>query len=297
VNSKVLVTGSGGLLGAELVKELVNAGYEVIALYRKHKPPELKGVKPVRLDITSGKGIKELMIKERPEAVVHAAAMTDVDGCERDKPSAWRVNVEGTEAVAKASKSINAYLVFISSDYVFNGSKGLYAEGDIPDPINYYGLTKLVAEFIVKEGSIDYLIVRPSVIYGLGGSKLSFAEFVANSLSEGKEIKALTDQYVSPTYNKLLAESILEILNLRPSGILHVAGPRLSRYEFALRIAEALKLPKELVKKGSMKDMSSWIARRPKDSSLNTDKARKILRTEFFNLDKALNDFRNEWIA
>jgi len=294
---KVLVTGAGGLLGSKLVKSLINANHEVLALYRTHEPPEVKGVTPIKLDITETQELRDLIIRVRPGAVIHAAAMTNVDGCERDKASAWRVNVEATEAIAKASKAVNAYLIYVSTDYVFDGLKGLYVEGDLPNPVNYYGLTKLLAEFAVKEVCDDYLIVRPSAIYGVGGSKKSFAEFVADSLSKGIVVKALTDQFVSPTYNKFLAEAINEALDLRPVGILHVAGPRLSRYDFALRIAEELELPAELVKEGSVKDMKGWIARRPKDSSLRTDKARKLLRTEFHDLSKALRDFRIEWLS
>ena len=294
---RVLVTGSGGLLGSKLVKSLIKAGHEVIAIYRTHEPPEMTGVAPVKLDIINTEELRKLIIRVRPEAVIHAAAMTDVDGCERNKVGAWRVNVEATEAITKASKAVNAYIIYVSTDYIFDGLKGLYVEDDLPNPINYYGLTKLLAEFIVKEVSDDYLIVRPSAIYGVSGSKLSFAEFVANSLSRGEVIKALTDQFVSPTYNKFLAEAITEALEVKPRGILHVAGPRLSRYDFALRIAEELKLPAELVKEGRVKDMVGWVARRPRDSSLRTDKARKLLRTEFHDLSKALRDFRDEWLS
>lgn len=296
---KVLVTGASGLLGKELVKELLFRGYTVVAIYNRNliNVESVKLVK-VKLDIVNRSMLEQLVLKTQPDIIVHAAAYTDVDGCELHKELAWNVNVEATRSIVRAARSIKTrpYLIYISTDYVFDGEKGMYKEEDVPNPVNYYGLTKLVGEEIVKTSDLEYTIVRTSAIYGVGGSKKSFAEFVAEELSKGKKVYALQDQYVSPTLNTLLAQALVEVIELKPHGILHIAGERMSRYEFALKIAEVLGLPKNLIEKTNMENMSKWIARRPRDSSLNTEKARRILKTPFNDTQLALKLFKSQWL-
>ncbi len=294
--ARVLLTGAGGLLGQKLVKVLADRGHEVVAVYRVHEPPAAQGVKPVRLDVTDWVRLEDLVLKTRPGTIIHAAAYTDVDGCEKDKQWAWRVNVAATRSIVRAARVVNAHLVYVSTDYVFDGEKGMYRETDTPSPVNYYGLTKLVAEELVRSSELLYTIVRPSAIYGIGGSKKSFAEYVAEKLAQGEQVKALTDQYVSPTHNELLAEALAEIIELKPLGTLHVAGPRMNRYEFAKKIAETLGLPTSLVKPATMEEMQGrWVARRPRDSSLDTGKAQNLLETPFSDIDEAMKRLKRDW--
>jgi len=294
--ARVLVTGAGGLLGQKLVKVLADRGHEVVAIYRVHEPPAAPGVKPVRLDVTDWVRLEDLVLKTRPDTIIHAAAYTDVDGCEKDKQLAWRVNVAATRSIVRAARVVNAHLVYVSTDYVFDGEKGMYRETDTPSPVNYYGLTKLVAEELVRSSELLYTITRPSAIYGIGGSKKSFAEYVAEKLARGEPVKALTDQYVSPTHNELLAEALAEIIELKPLGTLHVAGPRMNRYEFAKKIAETLGLPTSLVRPATMEEMQErWIARRPRDSSLDTSKAQNLLETPFSDIDEAMKRLKRDW--
>ena len=285
---RVLVTGGSGLLGGKLVRVLAERGFEVVATYNRHQPFPLEGVRWVRLDVTDTLRLEDLILKERPGAVVHAAAFTDVDGCERDKAGAWRVNVEATRRVVRASRVVNAYLIYVSTDYVFDGEKGLYVEEDLPNPINYYGFTKLVGEELVKSSDLLYTVVRPSNIFGIGGGKKGFAEYVVERLSRGEGVSALTDQYLSPTYNGFLAEGIARLLEVRPMGVLHMAGERLSRYEFAVRIARRLGVDESLVKPVAMNGITGWVARRPRDSSLDCSRARRLLGWEH-NTDKAIS--------
>ena len=293
--ARVLVTGASGLLGTKLVKILANRGHEVIAVYHSRSLPRVQGVKSVQLDIRDRVRLEDLILKTQPEVVVHAAAYTDVDGCERNKSLAWSVNVSSTRSIVRVSRVVNAHIIYISTDYIFDGEKGLYREDDIANPVNYYGLTKLVAEELVKSSELLYTIIRPSAIYGVGGSKKSFAEFIVEKLVKGQPVKALVDQYVSPTYNGLLALAIAEIIDLRPLGILHVAGPRMSRYEFARQIAELFDLPSDLIQKAKIQDMRGlWLARRPRDSSLDVSKARSLLKTAFYDLKDALMQFKND---
>jgi len=294
---KILVTGASGLLGHKLVKELLLRDYEVYAIYNRHEVGIThRNLRKTRLDIVNNVALEDLILKVKPEVIIHAAAYTDVDGCEVDKSYAWKINVEATRSIVRAARVIKSFLIYVSTDYVFDGEKGMYKEDDVPNPINYYGLTKLIGEEIVKSSDLLYTIVRPSAIYGVGLGKLNFALFVANKLSNGETVKALVDQYVSPTLNTFLAQAITEIVELRPMGILHIAGERMNRYEFAVKIAEVMGLPKELVNEGKMNEMK-WRAKRPKDSSLNIEKARQLLKTRFYDTDSALKLFAEEYRA
>ena len=295
---KILVTGGSGLLGSKLVGELLSRNYEVIALYNRNPiPVDHEKLVKVRLDIVDKTSLEDLILKTRPDVIIHSAAYTDVDGCERNKTYAWRVNVEATRSIVRAARVVKSHLIYVSTDYVFDGEKGLYRENDTPNPVNYYGLTKLVGEELVRTSDLLYTIVRPSTIYGVGGSKKSFAEYVAEKLSRGEKIRALVDQYVSPTHNTLLAMAVAEIVEMRPMGVLHVAGERMNRYQFATKIAEALGLSVELVEKASIKDMKHWIAKRPRDSSLDTSKAKSLLKTKFYDTKLALELFKQEWLG
>jgi len=292
---KVVVIGGSGLLGSKLVEMLARSGNDVIATYNSTKPVTyLRNVKWVRLNLLERVKVEDLILKARPDVVVHLAAYTDVDGCETHKEHAWRVNVEGVKSVVRASRVVKAYLLYVSTDYVFDGEKGMYVEDDVPNPINYYGLTKLVAENVVSSSDILYTIIRTSAIYGVGPGKRNFAVYVVESLSQGREVRALIDQYVSPTYNTFLARAICEIIEARPMGVLHVAGPRMSRYEFALRLARIFALDENLVKPVRMNEMK-WIAKRPRDSSLDTTRLRSVLGIDMGGIDDALRQFAQEY--
>ena len=291
----ILLTGASGLLGHKILERLVGRREKIIALYNKNPLTIYSdNLSIVRMDISNTIELEDLIMKTKPGVIIHTAALTNVDLCEVDKEKAWRINVEATRSIVRAAKVAKSYIVYVSTDYVFDGEKGLYTEKDLPNPINYYGLTKLIGEELVRSSNLLYMIIRPSAIYGIGGSKKSFAEYVIEKLSKGEEIYAVIDQYVSPTLNTLLANAIIEIIDMKPMGILHIAGERMNRYEFALKIAETFNLPKEKIHRATMKDMKHWKARRPKDSSLNTSKARRLLKTNFHDTNTALNIFKKE---
>ena len=292
---RLLVTGASGLLGFRIVEKALERGWEVVAVYNRHEIPlSHKNLRKVRLDISKSIYLEDLILKTRPDIIVHSAAYTDVDGCEINRDYAWRVNVEATRSVVLAARVVRSYLVHVSTDYVFDGEKGMYKEEDTPYPINYYGLTKLVAEQLVKNRDLLYCVVRPSAIYGWGPGKRNFATFVVEKLAKGERIKALVDQFVSPTLNSLLADAILEIAELKPLEFLHVAGERMSRFDFAVRIAEKLGLPVENIKEATMDELN-WRARRPVDSSLDTSRASRLLKVKFGSVDRALDIFAEEY--
>ena len=286
---RVLITGASGLLGSKLVKAL-SGGYEVIPTHSTHPthPDSL------RIDIVDREEVARVLSAVRPELVVHAAAEADVDKCETYRELAWSVNAEGTRNIAEACGKIGAKLVYISTDYVFDGEKGLYSEESLARPVNYYGLTKLKGEEFVRELCEIFVIVRTSVLYGWHPRRLNFATWVIDSLRNGKTISVVDDHYNSPTLADNLAEIIRRMMEMDATGVYHTAGSeRIGRYGFAVKIAEIFELDKLLLAPVKMEDLKIWVAKRPRDSSLCIDKIRKEMGIEPLKLDEALRRMRD----
>lgn len=284
---QLLITGASGLLGSAVAHLAEGQSHGVCSAYNQHRPSIGASVK---LDLTDLSHIDRVMGEANADAIIHAAALTDVDRCERERDLAERVNSEATAAIASAARAIKAFLVYVSTDYVFSGEKGLYSEGDEPSPVNFYGYTKLKGEESVRERANDYCIARASVIYGAvpASGKVNFALWLIERLSRGDRVDVLEDQYVSPTLNLNLAEMILEVAERKLGGIYHLAGAeRVSRYQFAMNLCDTLGLDSSLLNPVSMKYMK-WIACRPKDSSLNVSKATKVLKAKPLKLTEAL---------
>lgn len=292
---KVLISGASSLPGYKTALAFLERGHEVIALHLSHDIQFFTHlIEKVRVDITDYRMLSKVFDRYSPDVVVHMAAYGNVDGCEVKRELAWNVNVNGTINVAKLANKYSTQIIYLSTDYVFDGFKGGYQESDAPNPVNYYGLTKLCGEVAVSSLNIDYSIVRASSIYGFGPGKKNFAKILVEKLIMMEEVKALVDQYTTPTLASLLAEAIVEIVERQVIGVFHIVGERLSRYEFAIKVADALNLDKRLVMMAEMKDFS-WVAPRPKDSSLNCEFSRKLLKTDFYSMDKALTILRREY--
>lgn len=291
---KLLITGAGGLYGSKLAQLALNRGIEV---YSSDIQSQSVFGNFVKLDISGKAQVDEAFNTIKPDIVVHAATLTDVDKCELNKALAWKVNVEGTKNIAEASQKTGAFLIYISTDYVFSGDKGYYVESDSPDPVNYYGLTKVVAEEIVQTlPETDFFIARPSVIYGStpAAGKVNFALWLIETLRRGERVKIVTDQWNTPTLNTNLAEMTLEVIERRLTGIYHLCGAsRVSRFEFAEKIADAFGLDKCLIDK-VLSSQFTWPAKRPTDSSLDTSKAQRYLRCKPLRLDEALEQLKLE---
>jgi dTDP-4-dehydrorhamnose reductase len=293
---KILITGASSLPGFRTIEKVLEKNYEVLAIY--HKNPILidnKNLRKIKLDIRNLDDFKNVIFKERPNIIIHMAALGDVDLCEIDKDLAWNTTVKPSIALANWASKLKIFLIYLSTDYVFDGESGNYFENSIPNPVNYYGLVKLLSEVAFMTLHSDYAIVRASSIYGLGPGRKNFAKFLIEKLERNEEVKALIDQYTTPTHAKLLSEAILEIIERKLTGIFHVVGEKMSRYEFALKLAETLGLNAELIKKAEMKDMK-WIAKRPKDSSLNMEHTKSILKIDFYSNAKAFKILKEEYL-
>jgi len=293
---KVLVTGGSSTPGYRIVQEFTKAGYKVITQYNEHEIPEIEGVEKVKVDFLDLNKLVDFVNMVKPEVIIHTAALGDVDKCESDKELAWRVNVDATLILTRESLKYNAYFLYLSTDYVFDGERGLYREEDIPNPVNYYGLTKLIAENIVRSALSRYSIVRTSHIYGFGMGRINFARAVVELLSKGQRVRALVDQWLSPTLNTLLAKAIRELIEIEYTGVIHVAGERVSRYDFAKAIARKFSFNEGLIEPTTMRDIH-FKAKRPRDSSLDVSKARKLIKTDFYTLENSLNVFYSEWLV
>lgn len=268
---KVLIIGGSGLLGMKLREVFEENNYDVYASF--HNNP-IAGKNCFQMDITQKDDVFHVLEKASPDVVVHTAAYTNVDGCEKNRRQAFDVNVRGTENVASAVEKIGAKFVYISTDYVFDGEKGFYKEDDLANPVNYYGLTKLEGEEVVKKICSNFVIARTSVLYG--SNKMNFVTWIIDQLEKGEQVNIVTDQYVSPTLNVDLAEQLMGLIEEDSSGVFHAAGgERISRYDFTMVVADVFGLDKGLISPVRMEDFN-WLAKRPVDSSLDVSKISEI---------------------
>jgi dTDP-4-dehydrorhamnose reductase len=289
---KLLITGASGLYGSKLTQLAVTEGYEV---YSTDVQEMQVWGNFVKMDISNKIVVDETFKRVKPDVVIHAATLTDVDKCELNKELAWKINVEGTKNVLEAAKAEGTFVIYISTDYVFGGEKGNYKETDKPNPIQYYGLTKLKSEELVKTHD-EYFIGRPSVIYGSTSAtgKVNFVLWVIETLREGGRVKIVTDQWNTPTLNTNLAEMTLEVAERRLTGTYHTCGAtRVSRFEFAQLIAQTFDLDKSLIDPARSSDFN-WPAKRPTDSSLDTSKAQQILQKKPLEINEALKRLKLE---
>jgi dTDP-4-dehydrorhamnose reductase len=240
---KILITGSSGMLGTDLC-EVLKADHELAGMDTVR--PRSEGNAPHlfhEANVTDPERVKEIFDKEEPELVIHAAAWTDVDGCERDPEKAFLVNTEGTHNVVDASRDGNVPLIFISTDFVFDGDKGEpYREDDRTNPLNVYGRSKLEAEEVIKRGLSRYAIVRTSWLFGMNGRN-----FVRTVIEKGRKegrVRVVDDQAGSPTYTGDLAGALKDLAKLvdeMGQDIYHVSNSGwCSWYDLALSISERL---------------------------------------------------------
>jgi dTDP-4-dehydrorhamnose reductase len=277
---RVLICGSNGLfgqrlammLGHETAYEVLNTSHHRLFVLDRHL------FDYTQLDITNKSDVKSLVTSFRPDIIVNAAAMTNVDACETQRELAWKVNVVGVENLVEVARRIDCLLIHISTDYVFDGRSGPYKETDRVNPINYYGKTKLAGENVILAGGISSTILRTIVVYGTGiNVKNNFALWVINSLREGKNIRCVDDQVGNPTHVGDLAASVLNVIERECPGLYHIGGAdAVSRNEFAVKAAEVFGLDSSLIQTAKSNELHQT-AQRPMVTSLVTAKAEKEL--------------------
>ena len=290
VKLKFLVTGSAGLVGQQVVKDLSKSN-QVFSCYNESKPEYGDSVK---MDLKNYEMVSSILTEIKPDVVIHLGAMTGVDLCEKEKTSASEINTKATEIIAKECSKLNSFLVYVSTDYVFDGNFGMYKEDDVANPLGFYGKSKLEGEKAVQNFSTNWCIARTSTPFGLHPTKKSFPMWVIENLQKQKQIDVLIDQFTSPTYIPNLSRMLIEISERRITGIIHVAGAsKISRYQMASMVSDKLNLDDTLLKQISMNKMK-WVAQRPNDSSLDVSRASSILNEKPQKIDQSLNLFIDE---
>jgi len=294
---RILICGSNGLLGQKLALMLSSqTDYEVLnTSIERSFVFDSRLFDYTQLDIAKKGDVKSLISSFHPTVILNAAAATNVDWCEVNREEAWKINVVGIENLVEAARKVGARLVHISTDYVFDGSHGPYSEDDKPNPISYYGKSKLASENAVRSGAIPYTILRSMILYGSGiGLKDSFPVWVIKSLRAGQRIRCVDDQIGNPTHVSDLAFTVTKSFELNRDGIYHVCGKdRVSRYDFALQIAETFNLDRSLVLRIRTGDLKQE-APRPLSSGLITLKAQTELGLNPMSIEQGLALLKRE---
>jgi len=288
---KVLIIGISGLLGGRAL-EIGKDKYKIYGTYCKHR---IKGENFFELDVTKRENVFKLLENIKPDLVIDTHALHNVDYCETHPEEAWLVNVEGTRNVAEACKRLGCKMIFISTDYVFDGEKLKYSEKDKPKPLNYYAKTKLIAERVLDALDVNYIVARTAVLYGKGGmGKLNFVLWTIQKLKNKEKIRIVTDQHNNPTFADNLAEILFALYEKDARGIFHAVGKDcLSRYDFALRIAEIFDLDSKLIQPITTPELNQ-IALRPRRVDLSTEKVKRVTGIEPLGVKEGLEILKEQ---
>lgn len=249
IKTRILIIGSNGMLGQRLTEMFLSFPNIELLCASQEEKSFIDNVQYKTLDITQKQRVKEIILDFFPDYVINTAAYTNVDKAESEKELTWKTNVNGVENISLYSWTIDAHLIHISTDYIFDGKNGPYLEDDKPCPINYYGRSKLASENSIRTSGVRFTIIRSNVLYGPNKfGRPDFVKWVIDSLSQGNEIRIVKDQFNNPTYIEDICQAINKIIEFKKEGIYNIAGPEiLSRLDFTKRIAEYFELNKNLI--------------------------------------------------
>ena len=291
----ILIIGANGFLGLNILqlrktKELRNLNYHILAADIENSNVPID-VTFYHINITNPQDTLKKIEVISPDVILLTAAMTNVDQNEVDKDLATVINTEGPKNVLEACKKTNSKLVFMSTDFIFDGisKEGNYNENDTPNPLSYYAKTKNDAEQAIIKSEIEFTICRTAVLYGWNKNKHNFITWIISKLQQNEPIQIVTDQLNSPTFVKNLAEILIKLIEKDAKGIYHTVGDcTLNRYEMALKCAEVFSLKKDLI---SPIESIEQKAIRPKNAGLNICKLKRFIGSDLkiYNLDAGLN--------
>lgn len=281
-----LVTGAAGLLGqhiaVRLASEFTVTGVDIAANpFRENSISSY-----IKADLSSAESVRKIAADMRPDLIVNCAAYTDVDGCERNRQLAERLNVGLIEDLAYF---VDAKIIHFSTDYVFDGKTGPYSEGDATSPLGYYGLTKLISEEKLLASRADALVIRSNVLFGTAaGVRPNFVTWLIDSLRAGKRLNIVTDQFNNPIHAGHLADATVKTALANLCGIWHIAGrDYLSRFEIAARVADFFGLHKTLINPITTNQLGQ-AALRPMRGGLKVDKIAETLGLTLPNFEEGL---------
>jgi dTDP-4-dehydrorhamnose reductase len=294
---RILVTGVSGFLG-RYVATTLTPHHAVLGTYLDHVP-RLDAGELTRLDLTDAEGVHTTFREFHPDVVVHAAALSDVDTCERHPDDAYDVNVRGTKTIAQATEAVGARLIYISTDQVYDGVKENYDELDVPQPLMVYGRTKLAGEQRAMTLCHATVVLRLALLYGWGAApRLNFVDWLIAQVRAGQEVPLFVDQYRTPLYVVQAADAIRRLIDTPVAGETYNlgGGERINRYAFGLKCCEVFDLPKALLKPTEM-SLHRGLALRPRDCSMNSAKIASRLQLAPLTVEAGLRTMRHQSFA
>ena len=278
---KILITGSNGLLGQKLLHKLkTDPSVQLIATSKgENRVSEKEGYTYFDLDITNNVAVAKLIASESPRVVINTAAMTNVDLCEDERKACDALNVDAVKYLADACKKNDIHLIQISTDFIFDGEDGPYTEEDMPNPLSYYGLSKLKSEQLLQAHSVKWTILRTIIVFGVGEelSKGNIVLWAKDALEKGDPLNIIDDQFRAPTLAEDLADICILAAKKKAFGIFNASGKDImSIYEIVERIAHHYGNSTENLNKISTKTLKQ-IAERPSKTGFILDKSRNEL--------------------
>lgn len=286
---RLLLTGANGFVAGSII-EAALSDWEVHAVSRGPVPQERPGLVWHSFDPLDMDAFHDVFHEIEPATLIHAAAIADIDFCEANRELATRVNFEYTRDLADLCWDHDTRFIFLSTDTVFDGERGMYTEKDLPRPINFYADTKVRAEQAIEDFGGNYVIARVALVMGipLWGEGNSFVTRMANTLKEGKQVTTPESEVRTPIDVVTLGRALVELAGNAYRGILHLSGnDRLNRLVMMRRIAERLELPSENVVSHDPTGIPGR-APRPRDVSLDNSRAKSVLTTPMLGLDDGL---------
>jgi dTDP-4-dehydrorhamnose reductase len=273
----IIVTGSNGLLGQKLTEIILKREcYHLVATSRgQNRFPLTKGYEYVEMDVLDTENVKNVVEKYQPHAIIHTAAMTNVDTCHIDKEGAYALNVTAVKTLVDICEKNNVQLIHLSTDFIFDGEAGPYAEDAKPNPVSYYGETKLMGEEVVQQSKCDWAILRTILVYGITSdmSRSNIVLWAKGALEKNSPINVVNDQFRMPTLAEDLAQACLLAVDKNAEGIYHISGKDyLNIAQIVNRVADFWSLDKTLITEVSSEGLSQD-AKRPMKTGFVLDKA------------------------
>jgi len=295
VRNRILITGSNGMLGQRAVQFYSSKeNVELLATSVEEKSV-VDSVEYIPSDIKNRDEIKKVIYDYCPDFIIHTAAFTNVDLSEKLREDAWKINVKGVEYIAEAARAIDAHIIHISTDYIFDGKDGPYSENAKPNPLGYYGRTKLASENALKISGTFFTILRTNVLYGIAlNSRPDFVRWVINALNKKEKIRIVKDQINNPAFIDDLVQGINKTIDFKKTGTYNIGGKEfLSRYDFTLQIAEYFNLDEKLITPITTEELKQP-ARRPLNSGLIILKAETELGYKPHTINESLAAMKKE---
>ncbi len=291
---KILITGSNGLLGQMLVDLFNSLNIDYLATSKgENRNPNCPEANYANLDICSSEAINILFSKYQPSAIIHTAAITNVDYCEENQAECQEVNVTATKFLFEAAINFKAHFQFISTDFVFDGEKGNYKETDTVYPLSIYGKSKADAEKLLLSSTYDeWSIVRTIIVFGEAEnlSRSNIVLWAKSSLENGSSLTIINDQFRAPTYAKDLAKACWEIMNKSEKGIFHISGPEtFSILDLVKRIAKHFNYSTTNITETDTNSLNQ-AAKRPPHTGFDLSKAKEKLKYQPMTFEESLKD-------